>query len=143
VSDQQNKQQPSTRVTPVVIHHGVAYVSGQLPRLNGAIAVSGKVGDDVSIEEAQRAASLSINACLDQLRAAIGPKGSIDRILKISGFVASGPGFTRQGAVIDAASDILLERFGDAGRHARSAIGVAELPHGAAVEIEMIAAVTV
>ncbi len=134
--------QPSTRVTPVVIHNGVAYVSGQLPRKDGVLAVKGKVGSEVSLEQAQEAAGLCAVACLEQLQKALGPNGKLVRILKITGFVASAHGFAQQGAVIDAASDIILDRFGEQGRHARSAIGVAELPHGAAVELEMIAAVS-
>ncbi|MBO9112072.1 RidA family protein [Agrobacterium sp. S2/73] len=139
----QSNHQPSTRVKPVVVHNGVAHVSGQLPRENGVLALRGKVGAEVSVVQAQSAAALSINACLEQLRNAIGPEGRIERIIKITGFVASAPGFNQQGAVIDAASDILLDQFGPSGAHARSAVGVAELPHGAPVEIEMIAAVTI
>ncbi len=134
-------QQPSTRATPVVIYNGVAHVSGQLPRANGALAFKGKVGGEVSVDAAQAAAQLCISACLDHLAKAAGGEDRIVRILKITGFVASADGFNQQGAVIDAASDIILERFGESGKHARSAIGVAELPHGAPVEIEMIAAV--
>ncbi|WP_332302821.1 RidA family protein [Rhizobium sp. GR12] len=143
MSNQVTSHQPSTRVTPVVVHNGVAHVSGQLPRENGVLALRGKVGAEVSVVQAQLAAALSINACLEQLRNAIGPEGRIERIIKITGFVASAPGFNQQGAVIDAASDILLDQFGPSGAHARSAVGVAELPHGAPVEIEMIAAVTI
>ncbi|MBO0145241.1 RidA family protein [Agrobacterium sp. Ap1] len=143
MSNQVTSHQPSTRVTPVVVHNGVAHVSGQLPRENGVLALRGKVGAEVSVVQAQSAAALSINACLEQLRNAIGPEGRIERIIKITGFVASAPGFNQQGAVIDAASDILLGQFGPSGAHARSAVGVAELPHGAPVEIEMIAAVTI
>ncbi|MFK4771875.1 RidA family protein [Rhizobium sp. ZW T2_16] len=143
MSNQVTSHQPSTRVTPVVVHNGVAHVSGQLPRENGVLALRGKVGAEVSVVQAQSAAALSINACLEQLRNAIGPEGRIERIIKITGFVASAPGFNQQGAVIDAASDILLDQFGPSGAHARSAVGVAELPHGAPVEIEMIAAVTI
>ncbi len=143
MSNQVTSHQPSTRVTPVVIHNGVAHVSGQLPRENGVLALRGKVGAEISVAQAQSAAALSINACLEQLRHAIGPQGRIERIIKITGFVASAPGFNQQGAVIDAASDILLDKFGPSGAHARSAVGVAELPHGAPVEIEMIAAVTI
>ncbi len=143
MSNQVTSHQPSTRVTPVVVHNGVAHVSGQLPRENGVLALRGKVGAEVSVVQAQSAAALSINACLEQLRNAIGPEGRIERIIKITGFVASAPGFDQQGTVIDAASDILLDQFGPSGAHARSAVGVAELPHGAPVEIEMIAAVTI
>ena len=73
MSNQVTSHRPSTRVTPVVIHNGVAHVSGQLPRENGVLALRGKVGADISVAQAQSAAALSINACLEQLRHAIGP----------------------------------------------------------------------
>ena len=132
---------PSTRVTPVVLHGDLAFVSGQLPRSGGVIQSCGKVGDRVDVAAARAAAGLCAAACLDVLAGAVG-EGNIVQVLKITGFVASAPGFTAQGAVIDGASDMLLARLGpEAGAHARSAIGVAELPHGASVEVEMIAAI--
>lgn len=132
---------PSARVTPVVLHGNLAFVSGQLPRSGGVIQSRGKVGDAVDLATARAAAELCAAACLDVLAGAVG-EGNIVRVLKITGFVASAPGFTAQGAVIDGASDMLLARLGpEVGAHARSAIGVAELPHGASVEVEMIAAV--
>lgn len=132
---------PSARVTPVVVHGGLAFVSGQLPRSGGVIQLCGKVGGEVDIAAAHAAAGLCAAACLDVLAGAVG-EDHIIRVLKITGFVASAPGFTGQGAVIDGASDVLLARLGpEIGAHARSAIGVAELPHGASVEVEMIAAV--
>lgn len=134
--------QPSNLLTPVVIQDGIAYVSGQLPRENGTLNIKGKVGKDIDLETARQAAVHSINNCLDRLTDAIGPEGTILRILKITGFIASADGFNQQGTVIDAASEVLLERLGERGGHARSAVGVAELPHGAPVEIEMIAAVS-
>ena len=137
-----SNDQPSSRVTPVVIHESIAYVSGQLPRENGVLTVKGKVGRDVSLEQAQAAARLCAAACLDHLVEAVGPSGRVIRVIKITGFVASGNGFVQQGAVVDAASEVLIERLGESGAHARSAIGVAELPHGAPVEVEMVAAVS-
>ena len=133
--------QPSARVTPVVLQGELAFVSGQLPRSGGVIQLCGKVGAEVDVTAARAAAGLCAAACLDVLTRAVG-EGNIVRILKITGFVASAPGFTALGAVIDGASDVLLARLGpEAGAHARSAIGVAELPHGTSVEVEMIAAV--
>lgn len=132
--------QPSFNYVPVVLHGDVAYVSGQLPKQNGEVRIKGKVGDTISIEQAQEAArvcAIQAVACLSEVL------GSIDRITKIirlSGFVASAPDFHQQPAVIDAASELMVEVFGDAGRHARSAIGVAVLPRNAAVELEVIAA---
>jgi enamine deaminase RidA (YjgF/YER057c/UK114 family) len=131
----------STRVTPVVVHDGIAYVSGQLPRIAGDLRVRGKVGAEIDLERAREAARLCAEACIAQLARHVG-EANILRVLKITGFVASARGFNQQGAVIDAASDVFLERFGaDSGAHARSAVGVAELPHDASVEIEMVAAV--
>ncbi|WP_204250208.1 RidA family protein [Mycolicibacterium goodii] len=126
-------------MTPVVEHGRTVYVSGQLPRVGGELAHLGRVGVDVDVETAREAARISAQACVDLLRAHLGDRFA--RVLKITGFVASGPNFTEQGRVVDAASQTLIEAFGDVGRHARSAIGVAQLPHGACVEIELIAAV--
>lgn len=133
--------QASSRVTPLVAHGGFAFVSGQLPRENGALSATGKVGAEIDLEEAQRAAAICARNGLDVLLGRF-DDADIVRILKITGFVASAAGFNAQGAVIDAASDVLLERLGpERGAHARSAIGVAELPHNAPVEVEMIVAV--
>jgi enamine deaminase RidA (YjgF/YER057c/UK114 family) len=81
-------------------------------------------------------------AALAQLRAALGSLDRVERVLKVTGFVASATGFTQQPQVLDAASDLLVEVFGAAGRHARSAVGVAELPRGVPVEVELVVAVT-
>ena len=131
----------STYVTPVVVHGGIAYVSGQLPRRDGTLAHTGRVGAEVDVETARNAAGLCAQGCLDAL--ANTPGVRLDRVLKLTGFVASAPDFTGQGAVIDGASEVMLHSLGDSGRHARSAIGVAALPHGASVEVELVAAVTV
>ena len=97
----------------------------------------GKLGDGVDVETAQRAAQLCVLNGLSCVKAAIGSLENVERILKVTGFVASAPGFVQQPTVIDAASNLLVELFGDGGRHARSAVGVAELPRNAAVEIEI------
>ncbi|WP_396916337.1 RidA family protein [Mycolicibacterium sp.] len=130
---------PSSFVTPIVEHDGIAYLSGQLPRLDGELVHRGRVGDTVDVDCARLAASLAAKACVDVLRAGLGDRFA--RLLKITGFVASAPDFTEQGKVLDAASQVFTETMGAAGEHARSAIGVAQLPHGACVEIEVIAAV--
>jgi len=132
---------PAFQYLPVTIHAGVAYVSGQLPRENGEVRIVGKLGDGVDVETAQRAAQLCVLNGLSCVKAAIGSLENVERILKVTGFVASAPGFVQQPTVIDAASNLLVELFGDGGRHARSAVGVAELPRNAAVEIEMVIAV--
>jgi enamine deaminase RidA (YjgF/YER057c/UK114 family) len=131
---------PSFNYVPVTLHRGFAHVSGQLPKVNGEIRVRGKVGGSVSLEVARGEARICILQGLACLRQALGTVDRIERILKISGFVASAHGFNDQPKVLDAASDLLGEIFGEAGRHARSAVGVAELPRDVAVEIEMVAA---
>jgi enamine deaminase RidA (YjgF/YER057c/UK114 family) len=119
----------------------MAYVSGQLPRSGGQVLFTGKAGADVSLVQAQAAAEACVLQALAQLKVGLGDLGRVLRILKVTGYVASAPGFMQQPQVIDAASNLLLLAFGDAGRHARSAVGVAELPRGVPVEIELIAAV--
>lgn len=126
---------------PVTQHQNVAYVSGQVPRTPEGVLCTGKVGAEISIEKAQEAARLCILHGLSALKHTLGSLDKVERVLKVTGFVASAPGFSQQPQVIDAASGLLKAVFGEAGRHARSAIGVAELPRGVPVEIEMIVAV--
>jgi enamine deaminase RidA (YjgF/YER057c/UK114 family) len=133
---------PVFQYVAVVVHGGLAYVSGQIPRAGGEVLLTGKVGAEVSLSQAQRAAEVCVLQALAQLKAKLGDLGHVARILKVTGFVASAPGFTQQPQVIDAASNLLVVAFGDAGRHARSAVGVAELPRGVPVEIELVAAVS-
>jgi enamine deaminase RidA (YjgF/YER057c/UK114 family) len=133
---------PSFNYVPVTLHKGVAHVSGQMPKIDGEVRVFGKVGNEVDLETAREQAQICILQGLSCLRAALGSLDRVERILKINGFVASAPGFNAQPKVIDAASDLLVQVFGDAGRHARAAVGVAELPRNAAVEIEMTVAFT-
>jgi enamine deaminase RidA (YjgF/YER057c/UK114 family) len=133
---------PMFNYVPVSVHNGIARVSGQLPKVNGEVRVTGKVGGDVDFEAAREEARICVLQGLACLRQALGSLDRVERILKVTGYVASAPGFNAQPKVIDAASDLLVEVFGEAGRHARSAIGVAELPRNAAVEIEFTVAVT-
>ena len=128
---------PSFNYVPVTLCNGVAYVAGQLPKVDGEVRVRGKVGGAVSLETARGEARICILQGLACLKQALGSLERIERVLKITGFVASAPGFNDQPKVLDAASDLLGEILGEAGRHARSAVGVAELPRDAAVEIEM------
>ena len=131
---------PGGLYEPVVVHGGLAWVSGQLPRLDGVLQFRGKVGVDLDLEAARAAARLCGLQCVAALAKALGGTDRILRVLKLTGFVASGPGFTQQPLVIDAASAAIIELLGLAGSHARSAIGVAELPHGAPVEVELVVA---
>jgi enamine deaminase RidA (YjgF/YER057c/UK114 family) len=131
---------PHEPLLAVVVHDRVAYVSGQLPRIDGRITCLGRLGESVSLEQGVEAASVCALNALAVLEAALGSLDKIERLLKVTGFVASSPDFTQQPKVIDGASLIFHSIFGESGRHARSAIGVAALPHGAAVEIELSAA---
>lgn len=130
---------PAFQYVPVTIHERLAFVSGQLPR-EGDVVVTGKVGAEVDMDRARMASRLCILQACSCLAQALGSLDRVDRILKITGFVASAAGFNQQPKIIDAASELLVDIFGEAGRHARSAVGVAELPRNAAVEIELIVA---
>ena len=137
----ENPPPATTGTVSVVIHAGIAYVSGQLPRIDGKLHAHGKVGDAVDLATARQAARICAEACLDRLDKAVG-RENILRTLKMTGYVASAPGFNQQGAVLDAASELLIEHLGaPAGTHARTSIGVAELPQNAPVEVDLVAAV--
>jgi enamine deaminase RidA (YjgF/YER057c/UK114 family) len=125
---------------PAVVHGGLVWVSGQLPFREGGLPRLGLVGRDIPVEQAaEEARWCAINA-LAQLRAAAGSLDRVERILKVTVFVASSPGFHAQPLVANGASELLEQAFGEAGRHARSAVGVAELPLGAPVELDLVAA---
>jgi len=134
-------KKPAFEYVAVALHDNIAYVSGQLPWLDAEQVISGKVGADCDLEKAQEAARQCTLNALAALKQQLGTLDAIERILKVTGFVASAPGFNAQPKVIDAASKLLGQIFGEKGRHARSAVGVAELPRGAAVEIEFVVAV--
>ena len=131
---------PAFNYVPVVVWHDVAYVSGQLPRVAGGLSATGKLGETVSVEEGREAARLCVLQGLAVLRQALGSLDRIDRILKVTGFVASAPTFFDQPKVVDAASELLIQLFGEAGRHARSAVGALALPRNTPVEIEFVVA---
>ena len=128
---------PAFAYVPVTLHDGVAYVSGQLPKIDGQVRVFGKVGREVTLDAAREQARICVLQALACLKEALGDLSRLRRVLKVTGFVA---GFNEQAKVIDAASELLGELLGESGRHARSAIGVAELPRDAAVEIEFVVA---
>jgi enamine deaminase RidA (YjgF/YER057c/UK114 family) len=131
---------PVAAYVPAVVHGGLVYTSGQLPFVDGALPATGKVGAGVSAEDAK---ALARTCALNGLAAAADAAGGIDRIarvVKVTGFVASAEGFTGQPGVINGASEVLGEILGDAGIHARSAVGVAELPLGSPVEVELVLA---
>ncbi|RZQ65419.1 RidA family protein [Amycolatopsis suaedae] len=128
---------PVAAYVPAVRTGDYVYTSGQLPFVDGALAASGKVGAEVGPDEAKRhARTCGLNA-LAAVHALVGID-SVVRVVKVAGFIASAEGFTGQPAVLNGASELFGEIFGDAGVHARSAVGVAELPLGAPVEVELI-----
>jgi enamine deaminase RidA (YjgF/YER057c/UK114 family) len=131
---------PVAAYVPVVIAGGLAHVSGQLPFIDGAL-VKGRLGEDRDIGEGYDAARACGLMLLAQLKAALGSLDRVERIVKLGAFVASTPDFTDQPKVANGASELMAAVFGDAGRHARSAVGVPVLPLGAAVEVDCIAAV--
>ncbi|MBI3446753.1 MAG: RidA family protein [Magnetospirillum sp.] len=124
---------------PFVVSGNLVFVSGQLPLEGGKIVVTGKLGDGVAIEDGVRAARLcAINLLAQAQAAAGGDLQRVKRLIRLSAFVASTPGFIDQPKVVNGASDLMVDVLGDAGRHARAAVGVASLPLDAAVEIEGI-----
>ena len=133
---------PHDPLDAVVVHGGVARTSGQLPRIEGRLVCVGTLGADVTVEEGAEAARVCALNALAVLRAELGTLDRIERVLAVTGYVACVAGFDQQPAVVDGASRVLYEIFGPAGRHTRSAIGVAALPRGGAVEIEVAVAVT-
>jgi enamine deaminase RidA (YjgF/YER057c/UK114 family) len=116
------------------------FVGGHGPT-NGSTAVVGKVGGDLTLEQGRDAARLTALSILATMQAELGDLDRVRRMVKVFGMVNVAPGFTSTPAVIDGCSDVLVEIFGDAGRHTRSAVGLAELPFGIAVEIELVAEV--
>ena len=131
---------PHDPLDAVVIHDGVARTSGQLPRIDGKLTCLGRLGDDVTVEQGRQAAAVCALNALAVLEAALGSLDRISRVLTVTGFVSSAPDFHEQPAVIDGASQVLADVFGEAGRHTRSAVGVAALPRDGAVEIEVTVA---
>ena len=131
---------PVAKYVPLIAYEGIIYVSGQLPFDQGELKVLGKVGAEVSIEEAQKQAKLCVINGLAQLDLELGSLERVERILRVEGFVASAPGFYEQPAVIDAASEFLCQLFDKPGQHARFAVGASALPKNAPVEIAMIVA---
>ncbi|EKF42169.1 RidA family protein [Nitratireductor indicus] len=131
---------PSFNYVPVTLHNGVAYVSGQMPKIDGEVRVFGKAGAEVDLDTAREQARICTLQGVACLKAALGSLDRVERVLKVNGYVASAPGFNAQPRVLDAASELLVEIFGEIGRHARAAVGVAELPRNAVVEVEMTVA---
>ena len=127
---------PVANYVAYVVSGSLVFVSGQLPLWNGDLRHLGTLGDGVSVDEGYQAARLSGLNLIAQLRAACGDLDRVKRVVKLGGFVACAPEFTDHPKVVNGASDLMVEVFGDAGRHARSAVGVPSLPMGVAVEVD-------
>ena len=129
---------PVGAYVPAVRTGNLVFVSGQLPMRDGKLIAGGHVGREVTLEAAQACARQAALNAMAVVAAEIGGLSKIARIVRITGHVASAPGFTDQAKVLNAASELLAEIFGESGRHSRAAVGAAELPLGAPVELEMI-----
>lgn len=132
---------PAANYLPFSRQAGLIYISGQLPLRDGAVACRGKLGESVTIEAAREAARLCAINILAQAKAALdGDLERLQRVVRITGYVASTHSFTEQHLVLNGASDFLVEALGERGQHARAAVGVAALPLDAAVEVDAIIA---
>ena len=129
---------PVAAYVPCVRTGSLVYVSGQVPVLDGKPSHLGHLGDNVDLEDGRAAARTCAINVLAALKAELGELSRVNRVVKVTGFVASTPGFTDMPQVVNAASELFGEAFGDAGRHARAAVGVAALPLGVPVEVEAI-----
>ncbi|AUG28947.1 MULTISPECIES: RidA family protein [Microbacterium] len=132
---------PVAAYVPAVVHGDLVYTSGQLPMISGALPATGKVGEGEGLVPASEAQRLARQSALNALAAAAAAVGDLERltgVVKLTGFVASVPDFTGQPGVINGASEVLGEIFGEAGRHARSAVGVPVLPLDSPVEVEVV-----
>ena len=129
---------PVAAYIPAIQVDKMVYTSGQIPVVAGELKFKGKLGKEISKEQGYEAAKICALNALSAIKSVIGDLDRIEQIVKVVGFVASADGFTDQPTVINGASEFLKELFGEKGAHARSAVGMAELPLGAAVELEMI-----
>ncbi|HEY3904677.1 MAG TPA: RidA family protein [Streptosporangiaceae bacterium] len=130
---------PLAAYVPAVIANGFVYTSGQLPFVDGKLPATGKVGTDLDVTEAAGLARICALNAIAAAASVTGGLSGIKRIVKVVGFVSSAPDFTAQAQVINGASELLIEVFGEAGRHARSAVGMAVLPLNTPVEVELVA----
>ena len=129
---------PLASYVPAVLSGNLLFLSGILPLRDGKLAYEGKLGATVSVEEGYEAAKLTAISALASIKKQLGSLDQVARVVRMCGHVASAPGFTQQPQVVNGASDFLVEIFGDIGRHARLALGAAELPLNAPIELELI-----
>ena len=134
--------QPAGAYVPAVRTGNLIYVAGQLPFVDGELRFSGKIGADLSIEQGYEAARICALNALSVIKAEVGTLDKVSRIVRLAGFVGSASGFTDQPKVVNGASELMAKIFAEQGRHARIALGVAELPLGAAVELEVLVEVS-
>ena len=128
---------PAGSYVPYVVTNNLVFISGQLPFINGELTIKGRVGENVTIDDAIKMSEACAKALLSQLKAACnGNLDKVKKVIKLGGFVASSPDFTDQPKVINGASDLIVNIFGDKGKHARFAVGVAALPLNVPVEID-------
>lgn len=133
--------QPAGNYLPAVRTGNLVFISGVLPKVEGRIAFKGRVGRDLNVESARRAAKACVVNLIAALKQEIGNLDKVRRIVRLSGFINTYPGFNDHPKIMDAASELLVEIFGESGRHSRVTIGVVELPAGSSMEMEMIAEV--
>lgn len=129
---------PVAAYVPAVLAEKYVYTSGQVPFVDGELKFKGKVGGELTESQGYEAAKICAINCLSAIKEVAGSLDNIERIIKVTGYVNSVPGFVNQPGVINGASELLGEVFGESGRHARAAVGVNELPLGAACEVEMV-----
>ena len=129
---------PAANYVPTVRSGSMLYISGQVPVQDGKMSHVGQLGEAFDVAEGAACARICAINIIAQAKKALGDLSRVKRVVKLVGFVNSAPGFTEQPPVVNGASDLMVDVFGDAGRHARSAVGVAQLPFGVAVEVEAI-----
>lgn len=129
---------PTHEYLPTVMVNGLVYVSGHAPYSDGGHQYRGRLGETLDLPQGREAARLAVLGCLVSLERTLGTLDAVSRIVKLNGYVHCVPGFEPLPKVTDGASELLIELFGEAGRHARTTVGVASLPSGVAVELEMV-----
>jgi len=132
------KVEPRFLFVPGVQVGDLLFISGQTPEVNGEMKYVGRLGEDIDIETGKKAARLAALNCLGEIEAVLGSLDRVERIVRVIGYVRSAKNFGEQPLVINGASELLIEIFGEQGKHARAALGTSELPFGAPVELEMI-----
>lgn len=135
------KVEPRFLFVPGVQVGNLLFISGQTPEINGKMQYMGRLGEDIDVETGKKAARLAALNCLGEIEAVLGSLDRVERIVRVIGYVRSAKNFGEQPLVINGASELLIEIFGERGKHSRAALGTSELPFGAPVELEMIVSV--